>query len=655
LPSLELVTDHCEQSASLSLHVDQNDQSDFTVLHWQVKHDGDSPFVGVVRLQLNAPMTCVDPWLMVPAHRIGRPDHEYMPNVETGVWLDIATDRTALPGVFINEANQCFATVSDPTVTITGEWHTDAPDLQVGLGWRHKDEQFSARISIPACEEPITQSCSPLNGPTINRVHLQPGAAVKGVLYVYHFQGDRHGYHRIMRDSYYRLKAQHPRAELQDTLPIVRDAADGIALGHYTKQGRYFIYGVPFDPIVEQIVNSRGTTSQWHQMQIGFANGFVVCRSLLYAAKLLDDDSLRKPAVDVAEHICTEGISPSGLFWADYMPEKIQTINGEFANPMFKDRKPWGTGWIERENCVHSRTIADACLNLTLMILNEPAGSPHRAMWLKALRSNLDTILSLQEESGGFGQLINAQKKRIEKSDGCGGIVWITTCLHAAQLFADEPKYVEQLHTAALRGAEHYAKFVEDEYIWGGPSDNDTGSSEDGMNALMAYAALYRQFGDEKYLSLSRNSAEWMLTFRMCFNALSPKGSILDQYKLRTVGGDFASTGNAHLHVFEVLVTEDLCDLTRWTGDEYFRDRALDHWTYSCQLLSRSPGMFNSFRGAMAEQRYWSNWSTFGQWTPPPSHSQKGMIASFSTVWCQAVLLLAAPQVMEALDPHPSV
>jgi hypothetical protein len=270
-------------------------------------------------------------------------------------------------------------------------------------------------------------------------------------------------------------------------------------------------------------------------------------------------------------------------------------------------------------------------------------GSPSLPIWEKALLGNLRTVLGLQLPNGSYGQYYDAVARKIAKEDGCGGLLWIPAMLKAIRLGLGGPAMVEAMQTSVRRAADAYAPYVEAEYIWGAPEDNDSPTSEDGMNAIAAYCDLYELFHDERHLALARRAADWTLTFRKTYNVRLPPNSLMGRYDLRSRGADFASSSNNHLHVFECLVTRHLCNLSRWTGNAYYRDRAEDHWRFVCQYLSRCDGMYNGFRGAMAEQFYWTNWGSWGgTYQPPAYHRQKGNMAPFTAVWCIHVLLLAA-------------
>ena len=175
------------------------------------------------------------------------------------------------------------------------------------------------------------------------------------------------------------------------------------------------------------------------------------------------------------------------------------------------------------------------------------------------------------------------------------------------------------------------------------PEDNESPTSEDGMNAVIAYCDLYELTEHSEFIALSMIAADWMLTFRKTCNIKVPESSIIGRYRIKSMGGVFASASNKHLHVFEVICSRHLRKLFVWTGNVYYAVRANDHWRFVCQHLRRENGMFSGFRGAMAEQFYWTNWGSFdSSCRKPDFYVQKGSATLFTAIWCVAAVALAA-------------
>ena len=649
-------------------------------LCWRAANTGTTAFQGVLSAVEPFPEGLRNPWIMVPGflygenRRVGAgvregsyprfdPAADRPARMTSNSWT-FAADRLSHTFVYAYENGRCFALASRPHVTLDPECTSDDWEPQVSMGFTCNGRGGEARIVFPACETPFTYAGSAQSGPTLRRVLIPPGAAVSGEAWRMEFEGTRHDYQRILEFFYATVGAGDEAATPDDPVALMRDGVHGIVNWHYNEPKNYFVYSRCFDRVSEQIANHRGFSLEWHQMNTGFVSGLPICWALSTAARHLGDPRARDVAHRVADRICTEGVSPCGLFWADYRPGSVEERNGRFPNPLTPEgRDKWANGWWPEDDCVHTRTIADANYALANLILSErqqsgPASS--WPLWERALRGNIEAILRLQLPGGSYGAVYQAVEGRMHREAGCGGLLWIPALLTACEVFAADRPFVQRMEASVRRAAEAYAANVEDEYIWGAPEDNDSPTSEDGLNAVLAYGDLYRRFGDPRHLQLMRLAADWTLSFRKAFNGRFHPKSLVGAYGLRSKGGDYASAANNHLHIFEVMITTHLHDLSRWTGSDYYRRRAVDHWRFTQQMLARVDGQFNGFRGALAEQFYWCNWSCYGQdtralepdgfkgnWDPGPHHHQKGNLAGYSTLWCIAVLLLAADMILQ--------
>lgn len=664
---LELRKDHVLTDAELVLSAESQANDVCQTICWTIQNQGESTFHGAVRLHVELPEAFTAPWFMIPGffygenRRIGQRGVKLYPRYDpaatepaemTSCWWDVAADRTAAPMVYAHQGSECLAVASDPHYSSDDGVQSDDFEPQVSVGFRHDGSSGHIRFTIPACEEPFCYRCQPQQPPLVRRLIIPPEAKISGTLYMYEYRGDRHGYQRALEHYYRHVGARYEPAPLPEIEPLARDAVRGIIDGHYHRDANYFIYSRPYDPVIEQIGNARGITMEWHEMLTGFVNGFPVCNGLLKGSALSDGAEAADVARLVADRMCREGISPSGLFWAAFVPGEVVTQNGSFPNPISRTGEDgWGSGWLPYETQVHSRTISDACYNLAEMIAWETEHNPESQslpLWRSALEGNLRTALDLQLENGCYGQHYDAIERKVAKSDGCGGLPWIPTMIKACRLGLGGPDLVEQLEQSARRAADGYAPYVEAENIWGAPEDNESPTSEDGQNAVIAYTDLHEFTGDERYLRLACQAADWMLTFRKTYNEILHPQSLMGIYGMRSKGGDYASASNNHPHVFEVLCTRHLCKLSEWTGNRYYRDRARDHWGFVCQYLSRADGMHNGFRGAAAEQFYWCDYGSWSTWLRPAYHTQKGNMAPFTAIWCIAVMLLAAPDAQAA-------
>lgn len=679
--TIQLTPHHCLHETDLSFAASHSDISLGQRVRWRVSNQTRHTFCGTLRLEVCGPACADEPWPLIPSVLYGdnalnlatHPDGHGVvwprwdpkrvdpSQMVSSHWM-FSADRVSAPMVYTHCKQRCLALAGSPHFVLTNGATLDSYEPQVGFGLSVKDHYVVLGISVPGCDEPYTYNQTPRCEPTIRRITLPPGASAEGECYLFDFAGDRHGYAKIIRWLSQELLCEHPPAMLPDTQNqkgIMADAVHGLIHHHYEPTANYFAYTRTYDRVAEQIANAKGQTLEWHQMQTGFSGGLPVCWGLAIAANTLGDQSARDVAVKVANRICEEGISPSGFFWADFAPGIVRTANGDFPNHIRPDgRDRWSSGWQADGASLHTRTLADACWSLGGLIQELP-DNPSVDRWKAALRNNVETILDLQPDSGTYACTFHAMERRVISADGCGGTLWIPALLRASEVLEDA-LLSTRIGASTRRAAEYYEQAVRNEYLYGAPEDTHSASSEDGMLAFLAYSAMYRAFGDKHHLELARLTADWTLTFRKLHNIRLDPRTLLGVHGLRSRGGDTSSAGNAHLHIFECLCAKDMCELSDWLGDDYYRESSLEHIAFAFQYLSRVDGQFNGFRGGAPEQFYWFDASTFGQdthrleapgigkgWDPGEHHSQKGHICGFSTIWCVNLMIFAAKCLLD--------
>ena len=179
---------------------------------------------------------------------------------------------------------------------------------------------------------------------------------------------------------------------------------------------------------------------------------------------------------------------------------------------------------------------------------------------------------------------------------------------------------------------------MRDEYLHGAPEDVDLAvTSEDGYVAVMAYLALHRATGDQEWLDLARRSADFALTFRYAYDVDFAPGTILAQYDFGTRGADQASPSNQHLHAYGLICTRELLELAAASGDDHYRERALETLACFRQFVARFDGDFNAYRGMVTERYYQTE-----------CFQPKGMLLTLSHAWSAGVLLLGCEDAVAA-------
>ena len=121
----------------------------------------------------------------------------------------------------------------------------------------------------------------------------------------------------------------------------------------------------------------------------------------------------------------------------------------------------------------------------------------------------METALDLQQDGGSHGQYYDAIERAIAEEDGCGGLLWIPAMIQAIRLGLGATDLLGRMEASVRRAGEGYVPYVLAEHMWGAPEDNDSPTSEDGMNAVMAYADLYEPTRDCHGLDLAVNDIRW--------------------------------------------------------------------------------------------------------------------------------------------------
>lgn len=677
---IELFLDHTLKSARLDLELTSLHDDDGAVSYqWVLSNRDKTEFEGVARLVLKSQNSEGNWWPMIPGlfygenRRVGQrvgakryprfdpstvePSHDDM---ISNYW-DFSADKTAMPMVLLHDGDQWLGLAGSPHFEVfQGDAELDCHDEpQIGVGFAVDENTVQLRLNVPGCDEPFTHSNRTDRQATIRRLRLSAGASIGGELVIYRYKANRDGYRQAVRHFRDKLTSDPSNAPAAspEIRPAMHDAVHGVIQGHYDEKKNLLFYSRPYDPVIEQVANGRGTTFLWAQMLTGFVGVIPVCRGLLRAAYQLGDDKACDVATRLLDRVCKEGVSPSGLFWAGYTPKRVETAMGEMDNPIFGNRESeWGSGWYPGGDRVHARTVSEASAELAGLLLDmhnsEAFTDPLPTQWVKALKQTLETALTLQLEDGTFGQVYDGKSGEVVESMGCGGLPWLTAAGRARRLGILDSDMEQRWAEACQRAAKGYQAYLDDAVLWGAPEDNDSPSSEDGLNALTAFAEWYRWTGEMPALDLAQRSADWMLTFRRTFNQRLPEQSLMGRYSLRSRGGELASSCNNHLHVYGAMATTDLLALSKWTGDPVYASEAHAMWCFTAQYLSRCDGMFNGFRGAMAEQFYWTDWGSWSGWPTPAYHHQKGNMAPLTAVWVLGVLLNAGGQWLEHEPTH---
>ncbi len=583
-----------------------------------VTHLGAGPVERCVRVR--AVLDGVDdPWWLVPGAFYGenRPAscRRAYPRFAVGERDDAAmvadawelrADRAATPATF------CWG----PTVGVALVTREGSPLGMAGLGLAHDAaaRAASVHVTFPFREGPVSYDGSDVPRAAEVRTHAwRPGETVTLELEAWVLDADRHGYAHVLDDVHRRwapTEPLRPRIGLEEAAQV---AAEGLLRWHYEPDPGVLWETAAVD---REVLAADGRPVDRRAMHVGWVSGVPWAYALLAHGARTGDAAAAQAGARVIDHVCS-ALSPSGTFWG-----------------VWYQGRGWAQSWSPVRGALHARTLGEATLFLLRAVaLREGRGEPVPLPWRAAAASNLAAVVRRQRADGNLGSLHHAETGDVLSWDGAAGLVWVAA-LAEAWAVSGEAAYL----AAAERAGEYYARFVEAECLVGAPEDTDLApTSEDGYCALMAYVALHRVTGADRWLALARRAADWALTFRYTYDVAFPAGTPLAAYGFRTRGADQASPANQHLHAYGLVCTRELVELSAALGDARYADRAEESLACFRQLVPTFDGEYGAYRGMVTERYYQT-----------ACFQPKGMVLGLAHAWSAGVLLLACEDAVSA-------
>ncbi|MDF1605751.1 hypothetical protein [Nocardioides sp. YIM 152315] len=572
-----------------------------------VTNAGDTPVVASVEVTASVP--AADPWWLMPGLFYGenRPAECFriFPRFEAGAdrpdemvsdhW-EFRADRAATPASFVWGDDGGIALIGDETTAVG----------ITGLSLDHRDGRARVGLRFPFAEAPMTYYGSAEPRPAQAASYAwRPGERQTFTIGVAELSSDRHDYAALLREDWSLRVAGAPVSPWVDAATAAEVAAEGLHRWHYDPDPGVLLETVGFD---REVSGRDGRSVDRQAMHVGWVSGIPWAYALLRHGRRLGNDAYVAAAERVVDLIC-DNPAPCGTFWGTWYRER-----------------GWSQSWTPIEGGLHARTLGEATLFLGRALALEP-----RPGWERAHRANLDAVVARQRDDGNLGSVHDAHTGEVVSWAGASGLMF-----GAALAESGDDAYL----AAAERAGDYYARFVLDECVYGAPEDVDLApTSEDGYCALMAYLALWRRTGAERWLDLARRSADWLLTFRYSYNVEFPERTPLATYGFATRGSDQASPSNQHVHAYGLVCTDEMLALSEALDDPFYAERA--HEALACfrQLVPVADGQVNGYRGMITERYYQTE-----------CFQPKGMYLTLSHAWSAGVLLLGCEQALARAD-----
>lgn len=550
---------------------------------------------GIFYKDNNAKLTC---WKKFPKFNI-EPELE---NFISNQW-SFSARRAAMPVIFC-WADEFMCAIFTPIYFSHGN---------PGFFFHFNGSETEIALLFPYTEEPLSYVYFRNFKPDFKSLNLNKGELIKFSFKIFLGKPDLHNYDKILRWFYHEMKEFNlpsPWFTLEKGAEL---SAYGLYNWHFDEENNVIFETRGFDNVLSLNVGGKDTRKHMH---ISWVSGITYAFALMKYGYIIGDSNYIKAGKSVINKIVNEGNSPAGILWSQWTAE-----NG------------WTDGWNPEPELTQARTLSEAILFLCRAYQLEKNKGFEHEKWKECILKNLKFAIGIQNEKGNFGSYYNSNTGEVKIYEGCAGLMWIPALIEGHKIFGEE-----KFKNSAIKAGFYYAKFINDEFIYGAPEDAFmVPTSEDTYNAVISYISLYEITKDKTWLDLARKSADLMMTFRFSYNLDFPEGTILNMYKFKTIGGDIASPVNQHLHNYGLICVPEMLKLYKFTQDDYYLERTIDNICFSLQFIARFDGDFNAFKGMMPEQFYYVDWIR-----------PVGTILTLSHAWCLGMVIYAFVSIFES-------
>lgn len=482
-------------------------------------------------------------------------------------------------------------------------------------------------ITLGYTNDPVTVTNRSVPAPSLRDTAKK--ASVDGMIYVREGDG-RQCIHSIIRSVY---KIIHRRAQYKKSY---REALKGLLdtfcyqnfdrnAGEYTNQN----CKPPENPVLKP----------WRKVvEIGWTGGGILAYPLVLCRYLLKDEAEEPLRYAMDGETCLDRIvgcynEKSGLLY-DLMAsvdESGSRVNG------------WWTYYGLVKDCHCAYTVASAVhYVLKTVVFLEENHYPWKQEWLGVSRKVLETVVLLQREDGAFGYTYSTSEKKVLDWSGFAGCWFVPALAYLAEL-TGEKKWLEP----AKKALRYYHSFVKNLNCYGAPMDTWKSVDQEGNLAFIRGSRLlFEQTGEEEFLSFWKDGAEYEFLWRYAYPTRPEFAPVCDGWN--SCGGSVTSISNPHIHPMGVLVDTDLYELSKVTGDSYYRERAMDSTAWMMQTLELYPEKTGYGRYGVLSER----WCPSDGLTVERYSDGRGYSSWFSyNLWAAAnVMEAVAERYMEELS-----
>lgn len=410
-----------------------------------------------------------------------------------------------------------------------------------------------------------------------NAVLLDAGEEIEAVFFCFQYEAeDERGLHDALQ-YVYRMYHEKPREKCS-----IRETVESMA-GAIAKDA-----WLPACHSYSCFVFDRGDSFEYRQLpSIAWTNGLAAAVPMLYSAWRLDNEEMRRQAVECVDHIVECSLNKrSGL---PYMAE----TDGVWSN------HGW---WMERMNVPgHAAYLVGQAVYLMLKAyaLEKKEGREH-GKWLSFAKEVIEKTETCRNTDGEYPYMFSEKTGAGIEYDSFSGC-W---CLAAAAYYTFLTG--DKRWLPALLDSEkwYHAAYICHQECYGGPLDISKNVDSEGiLSYIRAVRYLHEVTGDEKLLDHLKDALHYEYTFKFCYN--SPiKVPPLSTVGWSSCGGSITSVTNPHIHPMSSSVMDEMHYYLHHRQDPYIQSRLQDTILWSCQCHNTFDGEFGYGKKGWMSERF---------------------------------------------------
>ncbi|MRX46925.1 hypothetical protein [Pedobacter puniceum] len=260
----------------------------------------------------------------------------------------------------------------------------------------------------------------------------------------------------------------------------------------------------------------------------GWVGGQITAYALTFGA-----DTTRNRIIKENNWFFPAGISPSGFFY-ERCEDGIKWISGD---PSKFHTKNW--------HLIRSSSDALYYTFKQLELLKKDKSIPQNDFnkWVKGAKTVSDAFVRNWKRYGQWGQFVDSENGVIVVGGSASAAITPAALVYASSWFAD----TVYLNVAKQSARYYYQEFIKKGITTGGPGDAlQSPDSESCFGLIESFMTLYDCTKEKEWITYAEETVNQFSTWVMPYSFQFPKGTLMHQLGVSTVGTVWANVQNKH-------------------------------------------------------------------------------------------------------------